>query len=55
MVSSKCAVCNSKNSKKLVFIKEQEASVLLSSLGTKTSLSKIPVLGDFVLKLLVML
>ena len=34
----KCAVCNSKKSK---FIKQQEASGLLSSLGIKTHLNKI--------------
>ena len=39
MVSSNCAVCGSKN---LRFIKEQEASVLLSNLGIKTSFSQIP-------------
>ena len=39
---SKCAVYDSK---KLKFIKEQEASGLLSSLGTKTPLSKIPLVG----------
>ena len=33
------AVCNSKKSK---FIKKQETSLLLSSLGIKTPLSKIP-------------
>ena len=38
MLLSKCAVCDSKNSK---FIKQQEASGLLSSLGIKTPLSKI--------------
>ena len=38
----KCEVCNSKKSK---FIKEQEASRLLSSLGIKTPLSKIPLVG----------
>ena len=42
MLLSKCAVCDSKNSK---FIKHQEASGLLSSLGIKTLLSKIPVVG----------
>ena len=31
--------------KKLKFIKEQEASGLLSSLWIKTSLSKIPIVG----------
>ena len=39
MLLSKCAVCDSKKSK---FMKQQEASGLLSSLGTKTPLSKIP-------------
>ena len=39
---SKRAVCDSKESK---FIKEQQASRLLSSLGIKAPLSKIPVLG----------
>ena len=38
MLSSKCAVCDSKKSK---FIKEQEASGLLSSLGMNAPLSKI--------------
>ena len=33
MLLSKCAICDSKRSK---FIKEQEASELLSSLGIKT-------------------
>ena len=39
---SKCAVCDSTKSK---FIKEQEASGLLSSLGIKALLSKIPLVG----------
>ena len=43
MILSKCAVCNSKKSK---LIKQQEAKGLLSKLGIKTSLSKIPLLGD---------
>ena len=43
MILSKCAVCNSKKSK---FIKQQEAKKLLSKLGIKTPLSKIPLLGD---------
>ena len=42
MLFWKCAVCDSKKSK---FIKEQEASGLLSSLGIKTPLSKIPLVG----------
>ena len=40
----KCAVCDSKKSK---FIKQQEASGLLSSLGIKAPLSKIPIVGPF--------
>ena len=39
---SKCAVCDSEKSK---FIKQQEASGLLSSLGIKTPLNKIPLVG----------
>ena len=39
---SKCAVCNNKKSR---FIKEQEASGLLSTLGINTPLSKIPLVG----------
>ena len=38
----KSAVCDSKNSK---FIKELETSGLLSSLGSKTPLRKIPLVG----------
>ena len=43
MILSKCAICGSKKSK---FIKKQEASELLSKVGIKTPLSKIPILGD---------
>ena len=43
IILSKCAVCSSKKSK---FINQQEAKGLLSKLGTKTPLSKIPILGD---------
>ena len=43
MILSKCAICSSKNSK---FIKEQQAKGLLSSLGIRTPLNKIPLLGD---------
>ena len=43
MIVSKCAICGSKKPK---FIKKQEASGLLSKLGIKTPLSKIPILGD---------
>ena len=42
MLLSKCAVCDSKKSK---FIKEQKTSGLLSRLGIKTYLSKIPLAG----------
>ena len=43
MILSKCAICGSKKSK---FIKKQEAKGLLSNLGIRTPLSKIPLLGD---------
>ena len=43
MILSKCAICGSRKSK---FIKKQDAKGILSSLGIKTSLSKIPLLGD---------
>ena len=43
MILSKCAICNSKNSR---FIKNQEAKGLLSKIGIKAPLSKIPILGD---------
>ena len=43
VILSKCAVCNSKKSK---FINRQEAKGLLSKLGIKTPLNKIPILGD---------
>ena len=43
MLLSKCDVCNSKKPR---FIKEKEAKELLSSLGLKTPLNKIPLLGD---------
>ena len=43
IVLSKCAICNSKKAK---FIKKQDAKGLLSNLGIKTPLSKIPLLGD---------
>ena len=43
MMLSKCAICGSSKSN---FIKKQEANGILSSLGIKTPLSKIPLLGD---------
>ena len=42
-LSSKCAVCGSRKSR---FIEEQEVEGLLSNLGIKAPLSKIPLLGD---------
>ena len=42
MLLSKCAVCDSK---KMKFIKEQQASGLLSSLEIKTHLSKVSLVG----------
>ena len=43
MLLSKCAICESKKSR---FIKNQEAKGLLSNLGVRTPLSKVPVLCD---------
>ena len=43
MLLSECAVCGSKKSR---FMKKQEASGILSSLGLKTPLSKNPFYGD---------
>ena len=43
IILSKCAICGSKKSK---FITHQEAKWLLSKLGIKTPLSKLPILGD---------
>ena len=43
MILSKCAICNSKKSK---FNNKQEAKGLLSNLGIKTPLRKIPLLGN---------
>ena len=43
MILSKCAICRSKKSR---FIKNQEAKGLLSNLGIRTPLSKVPILGD---------
>ena len=41
MILSKCVKCGSKK-----FIKNQEATGLLSNLGIRTPLSKVPILGD---------
>ena len=43
MILSTRAICGSKKSK---YIKEQEAKGLLTNLGLRTTLNKIPVLGD---------
>ena len=43
MLLLKCAICGSKKSR---FIEEQEARGILSSLGLKTQLSKVPLFGD---------
>ena len=42
-ILSKCAICGGKKSR---FIKDQEAKGLLSNLGVKTPLSKVPILDD---------
>ena len=42
VMQSKCSVCEIKKSR---FVKEQEAKGLLSNLGIKTPLSKIPLLN----------
>ena len=42
LMQSKCSVCKSKKSR---FVKEQDAKGLLSNLGIKTPLSKIPLLN----------
>ena len=44
MILSKCAICGSKKPK---FIKKQQAKGLLSNLDIRTSVIKIPLLGDF--------
>ena len=43
MLLSKYAVCGSKKSR---FIKNQEAKLLLSNLGLRTPLNKVPALDD---------
>ena len=43
MLLSKCAMCSSKKSR---FIKKQESSGILNSLGLRMLLSKVPLLGD---------
>ena len=43
MLTSKCSICSNKKPR---FIKKQEAKGLFSNLGIKTSLSKMPLLGN---------
>ena len=43
IMQSKCAVCGNAKSR---FVKGQKAKGLLSSLGLKTRLNKIPLVGD---------
>ena len=43
MILSKYEICSSK---KLIRIKNQEAKGLLSNLGLRKPLSKVPILGD---------
>ena len=43
MLLSKCANCGSRKSR---FIKNQEAKGMLSNLGIRIPLSKVPLLGD---------
>ena len=45
IMQPKCNDCGNKKSKSR-FIKEQEAEGLLSNLGIRTPLNKIPILGD---------
>ena len=42
MIQSNCANCGSKKSR---FIKEQQAMGILSNLGSKTTLSRVPLLN----------
>ena len=42
MIQSNCVICGSKKSR---FIKEQQAMGILSNLGIKTPLSKVPLLN----------
>ena len=46
MILSKCAVFGGKESR---FIKNQEAKGLLSNLGLRTPLSKVPLFGDILI------
>ena len=46
MILSKCPICGSK---KLRFIKNQEAKEILNNLGLKIPLNNVPLLGDILL------
>ena len=46
IILSKCAICGCKKSR---FIKNQEAKGLLSNLGLRTPLIKVPILDDTLL------
>ena len=46
MILSKCTICGSKKSR---FIQNQEAKGLLSNLGLRTPLRKVPSLGNILL------
>ena len=46
MILSKCAICGCKKAR---FIKNQEAKGLLSNLGLRTPLIKVPILDDTLL------
>ena len=48
MILSKCAICGSKKSR---FIKNQEVKGLLSKLGIKVPLNKVPILGDILFQM----
>ena len=43
-ISSKCAICGSKKSR---FIKDQEPKGLLTNLGVRTPLNKVPIFGSY--------
>ena len=43
MILSKCATCGSKKPR---FIRKQEVKGLITNLGLRTPLSKVPLLGD---------
>ena len=43
MILLKCAICGGKKSR---FLKNQKAKGLLSNVGLRTPLSKVPLLGD---------